>query len=128
MTENTARDMALLQGRWRQTALEADGQIDPVDDIGEPGAITELSGDRFCVTARDGRVLLKGRFELDADHDPPHIDWIDAIGVDVGKRLRAIYLLGAQRFEFIAADADLPRPQVFRTRQGQTLRRFERVE
>jgi hypothetical protein len=45
---------------------------------------------------------------------------------DAGKTLPAIYKLGGDQFVFIAAEPGTPRPTEFRTRAGQTMRRFVR--
>ncbi|HEX7338368.1 MAG TPA: TIGR03067 domain-containing protein [Rhodanobacteraceae bacterium] len=126
-TDATLRDLAALQGAWEQVAFEENGVVEPPDEHGEPGALTHIEGERFTVRARDGRVLLRGRFELDATAMPRAITWIDAIGAERGLRLPASYELDGDDFVFIAADAGQPRPTVFRTTQGQTLRRFRRL-
>lgn len=70
--------------------------------------------------------MLEGVFELDASTSPKSITWIDAIGADAGKRLPASYRLELNSFIFIAADEGAPRPTVFRTRPGLTMRGFTR--
>lgn len=123
---DTARDQAALQGTWEQVSVEVDGVVDPPDAYAARGTLTIILGDTFRVQAADGRRLLHGRFELDATRVPKSITWIDAIGADRDKRLPAIYVLDGDHFTFIAADADAPRPTVFRTVPGLTMRRFVR--
>ena len=125
--EGSAADLARLQGVWEQLWLEEDGVRDPPDSHGAPGARTVIAGTTFTVTTAEGAVLLRGRFELEAGHDPKAITWIDAIGADAGKRLPASYILDGDRFVFIAADEGVRRPTVFRTRPGLTMRAFVRV-
>ena len=119
-------DLQALQGAWEQTSLEDSGVLNPVDAHSAPGAITTISGDRFEVKTVSGEVLLAGRFYLDSSTDPKHITWIDAIGEDAGKHLPASYRLEADEFVFIAADENMPRPTVFSTVAGQTMRTFMR--
>lgn len=120
------RDVAALQGCWEQVGLEADGVADPPDIHGAPGALTTFLGDQFAVRTVDGSLLLAGTFTLDASTTPKSITWIDSMGSDIGKKLPAIYKLDGDTFVFIAGDAGTPRPTVFQTVPGQTMRTFVR--
>ncbi|EIK73748.1 TIGR03067 family protein [Pseudomonas synxantha BG33R] len=119
-------DLRGLQGTWEQTALEDSGILNPADAHSAPGAITTITGDCFEVTTVNGDRLLAGRFFLDASTTPKSITWIDAIGDDAGKQLPASYRLDGDDFVFIAADEGMPRPTVFSTGPGQTMRTFVR--
>lgn len=123
---DSERDVAALEGDWEQMALEADGISDPPDIHTAPGVVTTFLGDQFTVRAADGSVLLAGSFTLDASVTPKAITWIDSMGADKGRPLPAIYKLDGDHFVFIAADEGAPRPTVFRTRPGQTMRTFAR--
>jgi uncharacterized protein (TIGR03067 family) len=120
-------DYQLLQGVWEQIALEDNGVPNPVDDAhSAPGALTTISGDQFEVLTVNGEVLLAGQFFLDSRTLPKSITWIDSIGEDAGKRLPASYRLEGDEFVFIAADEGMPRPIIFNTGPGQTMRTFVR--
>ena len=120
-------DYHMLQGVWEQIALEDNGVPNPVDDAhSDPGALTTISGDQFEVRTVTGEVLLAGRFLLDSATHPKSITWIDSIGEDAGKQLPASYRLEKNEFVFIAADEGMPRPIVFSTGPGQTMRTFVR--
>lgn len=119
-------DYHALQGAWEQTALEDNGVLNPPDAHSAPGAITTIAGDRFEVTTVDGNILLAGRFSLDTHTTPKSITWVDSIGDDAGKQLPASYQLDGDHFVFIAADEGMPRPTVFSTGLGQTMRTFVR--
>lgn len=120
------RDLAALQGAWEQVGHEADGVLDPPDSHGAPGALTTFSGNRFSVRTVDGTLLLAGELTLDASTTPRSITWVDSMGADLGKQLPASYLLDGDHFVFIAADEGAPRPTVFQTEPGQTMRTFAR--
>ena len=122
----STRDLAALQGAWEQVGFEENGIANPPDTHGAPGAITVIRDRHFEVRTVEGELLLEGRFEIDASTTPRSITWTDAMGPDAGKRLPAIYTLEGDRFVFIAADEDMPRPRVFRTTPGQTMRSFVR--
>ena len=119
-------DVQALQGKWEQTSLEDSGVLDPVDAHSAPGAITTINGDRFEVKTVSDEVLLAGRFFLDSTAVPKRMTWVDTIGEDAGKLLPASYRLEGDVFVFIAADEGLPRPTVFSTGPGQTMRTFVR--
>ncbi|NVB84535.1 MAG: TIGR03067 domain-containing protein [Kofleriaceae bacterium] len=126
MDSESRRDLAALQGSWEQVALEVDGVANPPDAHSAPGAITTFVGHQFEVRTRDGSLLLAGTFTLDASTAPRSITWIDSMGEDTGKPLPAIYQLEGDRFVFVAGDEGSPRPRVFRTTAGQTMRTFVR--
>jgi uncharacterized protein (TIGR03067 family) len=126
MSSASVTDFHALQGAWEQTALEDNGVLNPADAHSAPGAITTIRGDTFEVVTLDGDILLAGHFVLDADTTPKSITWIDAIGEDAGKSLPASYRLQGDDFVFIAADEGMPRPTVFSTGPGQTMRTFVR--
>ncbi|OAE10939.1 hypothetical protein AZH11_23400 [Pseudomonas simiae] len=119
-------DYQMLQGAWEQTSLEDNGVVNPVDAHSAPGAITTISGDQFEVRTVSGEILLAGSFSLDSSTEPKSITWVDSIGDDAGKPLPASYRLEKNDFVFIAADEGMPRPAVFSTGPGQTMRTFVR--
>jgi uncharacterized protein (TIGR03067 family) len=119
-------DLDLLQGAWLQVDLEECGVSNPPDEYGALGAVTTFREKHFEVRSIDGILLLEGSFELDPLASPKAVDWIDAVGPDAGKRLPAIYSLEGEKFVFVAADEGAPRPNVFRTGPGQTMRTFIR--
>ncbi|MGY2161997.1 TIGR03067 domain-containing protein [Pseudomonas tolaasii] len=119
-------DYQALQGTWEQTSLEDNGVLNPVDAHSAPGALTTIRGNHFEVLTAQGETLLAGRFSLDSSTTPKSITWIDSIGDDAGKRLPASYRLEGDVFVFIAADEGMPRPSVFSTGPGQTMRTFIR--
>ena len=121
-------DLADLQGAWEQVGFEEDGVLNPPDEHGAPGALCTFSGNHFAVHTVEGAVLIEGTFEMDATVSPKEVDWVDAIGSDAGKTLRAIYKLDGDHFVFIAAHPGLPRPSIFRTSPGQTMRTFLRKQ
>jgi len=122
----TERDLASLQGTWRQVRFEENAVVEPPDAHGGMGALTTIHDQRFSVRTRSGELVLEGRFELDASTEPRSITWVDAIGADAGQPLPACYRLDGDSFVFVAADAGMPRPDAFSTGPGQTLRGFVR--
>ncbi|MBA3463358.1 MAG: TIGR03067 domain-containing protein [Deltaproteobacteria bacterium] len=125
MDRASERDIAALQGDWNQINLEADGVSNPPDDYGTD-LVTTFTGNQFVVRAVDGTVVLVGAFTLDASTTPKSVTWVDSIGADAGKSLPAIYILDGDTFKFIVGAEGAPRPQVFRTIHGQTMRTLRR--
>ncbi|MGP1666571.1 MAG: TIGR03067 domain-containing protein [Rhodanobacter sp.] len=126
LPSDSRHDLALLQGVWEQVDIEADGVLNPDDEFGEPGALTTIVGNYFSVYTVDDVLLLEGMFTLDATTSPRSITWIDSMGPDRGKLLPASYRLDERTFVFIAAHEGAPRPTVFHTVAGQTMRSFVR--
>src|SRR6266481_5635471 len=126
MSQLSDRDLEALQGLWEQVDLEADGNSNPPDDLSPPGALTTFGNNHFTVRTTEGVLLLEGTFALDASVIPKAIDYVDSMGPDKGKCLPAIYRLEGDLFIFIAANEGAPRPTIFRTGPGQTMRTFVR--
>ena len=127
MYEQSILDFTALQGAWEQLDFEANGIARPPNDYpGSLGSITTFADNSFSVCAADGALLLAGTFKIDASSSPKSVDWTDSIGTDAGKTLRAIYKLDGDHFVFIAADPGAPRPSIFRTSPGLTMRTFVR--
>ena len=126
LMDDTERDLRALQGSWKQIGHEADGLSEPPDEHGAPGAITTFAGSQFVVRGLDGSLILAGTFTIDASIRPKAITWTDSMGPDRGKPLPAIYKLEADFLVFIAGDGGSPRPTIFQTSVGQTMRTFVR--
>ncbi|MFL5239116.1 MAG: TIGR03067 domain-containing protein [Rhizomicrobium sp.] len=126
MATTAAEDLQALQGIWEQVGLEVDGVSNPPDAHSLPGALTTFTENQFEVRASDGELLLAGSVALDPSFTPKQFDCLDSMGADEGKRLPGIYGLEGDTFVFILANEGDPRPQVFRTGPGQTLRTFVR--
>lgn len=126
MESEADRDLAILQGQWKQIGFEENGLDALTSEHGAASAITTINGCQFSVRASDGELLLAGTFTLDASVRPKAITRMDSIGADAGKRLPASYALNSDHFVFIAADEGASRPTEFRTKPGQILRRFVR--
>jgi uncharacterized protein (TIGR03067 family) len=118
-------DLEALQGTWKQVAFEVDGNLLAYDAV---GTICTFTGTRFVVHARSGEILLYGSFRLDESVDPKTVDWIDDCGPDAGKVLPAIYRLEEDRFIFVAADEDMPRPVTLEAGPGLSRRVFVRAK
>lgn len=121
-----ASELTALQGAWRQVGLESDGVVNPPDEHTMPGALCWFEDTHFVVRSPDDSVLLEGDFTLEPWTHPKSITWVDSVGEDAGKPLPAIYVLDGDNFCFIAADEKLPRPTVFKTERGLTMRTFVR--
>ena len=123
--DESATDLARLQGTWRQVDWEADGVARPEDEL-SAGVLTIIEGTEFFVRTTARELLLAGSFVLDASTRPKSVTWKDSMGPDEGKELPAIYTLDGDRFVFIAAYEGAPRPTKFVTTQGLTMRSFVR--
>ena len=119
-------DIDALQGPWEQAAFEIDGSSAPQNVYDTTDILMMVAENRFVVRSSHGRLLLEGVFSLNPDVIPKAIDFIDSIGPDAGKTLRAIYRLERDRFTFVAAGPGTPRPTTFECGPGLTMRTFVR--
>ncbi|MEY4879315.1 MAG: hypothetical protein RJB62_784 [Pseudomonadota bacterium] len=120
-------DLAALQGAWKQVGFEANGAVDVPDEFGAHDNITTFAGNHFVVRSPEGVLLLEGEFDLYPYSNPKSVNWRDTMGSDTGKTLPSIYCLEDDHFVFVAADDGAPRPTMFRTVSGQTMRTFVRL-
>lgn len=119
-------EIAKFQGTWRQIKCEADGVASPPDEFGsEP--LTTFTGNTYVVSLPDGTIVIEGIFSLDPSQEPKAVNWTDTCGTDKEKTFPAIYVFEGDRLIFCAADEGMERPQVFKTRIGDTLRVHQRV-
>src|ERR1700742_1167912 len=113
-SNNTDRDLALLQGAWQQVAHEINGAADTHDEFGAVGTVARFDGNAFSIVREDGKVLLKGTFRLDATTIPRQAVWVGETGPDKGKVFPAIYSVSDDSFVFAAANDDgAPTPTDF---------------
>ena len=108
-------------------AFEENGIADPADIHGAPGAVTTVAGQPFHVAVPGEETLVAGRLALDACCRRRRIDWIDGMGDDAGRTIRAIHELEGDRFRFAAADPGMPRPEGFAGGPGIAIRAVIRV-
>ena len=124
-SNNTERDLALLQGTWQQVAEEVDGVTGVRSEASAADTLTIFAGNEFAMAAADGKVLLKGTVRLDATTIPRQAVWVES--ADKGKAMPAIYSVSENSLVFAAANDDrAATPTDFRTEIGQILRRFVR--
>lgn len=71
--EATDRDLAQLQGTWKQMRFEDSGVVNPSDSSSAPNALMTIDRHHFSVQMPGGKLLLEGCFELDVSTEPPSI-------------------------------------------------------
>jgi uncharacterized protein (TIGR03067 family) len=107
---------AALQGNWVATRAETNGVASP----GVVGHRLTLSGDRFEISSRDGKVLYAGTVRTDPDATPATIDFVHAQGALRGRVWKGIYALNGDVLTECdnAADLTKDRPAAFETKPG----------
>ena len=116
----------MLNGSWVQVYSNEDGIDNPEEEKGL-GSITTFRDGEFIVYSTAREIVLKGEYRVRSDAIPPEIDWIDSIGVDVGKMFQSIYELTNDSFVFCAADEGMARPRALTPQKGHTIRKFSRL-
>ena len=107
-----SRDLEFLQGYWRVTALEMDGQPAPV--FGDASVV--IKGNRFT-TSGMGEVY-KGTLELDDSKKPRQLDMKFTAGPEKGNSNPAIYKLKDDAWTMCIATQGPNRPRTFATKSG----------
>ena len=124
-SNNTDKDLALLQGTWEQVSHEANGAACAPDEFTD--AVTRFNGDEYTVIRKDGTLLVKGTIRLDATTIPRRAVLMRVAGLDKGRIFPAIYNISGDSLVLAAANDDRKTvPTDFKTEIGQFLRRFVR--
>ena len=126
ISNNSEKDLALLQGVWEQVDDQIDGAAIPYRTLNAAGPHVTFAGNEFTVASAEGSVMLKGTFLLDATTIPRQLTWIDTIGPNRGKPIAAIYSVSETGFILAFTGNGATKPTDFRTDVDQTMRRFVR--
>lgn len=108
------KDLDLLQGSWRVTALEMDGQKTPADMLAD--ARVEVKGNRFQSTGMG--AVYEGTLELDAAKKPAHLDMKFEAGPEKGNINRGIYEVKGDTWKLCLATRGDARPSKFAATPG----------
>jgi len=108
------KDLDLLQGSWRITALETEGREMP-EEMLEEGRIT-IEGERF--TSAGMGAEYGGTIALDASANPRHLDMKFDAGHATGTTNLGIYELDGDRWRICLATHGTVRPSKFDSTAG----------
>ena len=109
-----SKDLESLQGSWRVTALEVDGQTMPVDTLGGAGIV--INGGRFI--SRGMGNEYEGTFEVDVKSRPRKLTMKFDTGPEKGNTNLAIYEIKGDRWKLCIATQGNVRPSHFGTKPG----------
>jgi uncharacterized protein (TIGR03067 family) len=117
-----------LQGTWAATKAERDGKT-AADVVGHRLSIT---GNRFQIRSKAGKVLYEGTFRVLPNTKPAAIDFEHTAGALKGKVWKAIYALDGATLKTCdnAPDLARARPTAFAAKSGSgyILITFKRVK
>src|SRR5262245_30222647 len=109
-----SKDLENLQGSWRVTALEVDGQTVPMDTLGNAGIV--INGDHFVSTGMGNEY--KGTFEVDAKSRPRKLTMKFDTDPEKGNTNLAIYEMKGDTWKLCIATQGKVRPSRFGTKVG----------
>jgi uncharacterized protein (TIGR03067 family) len=120
------KDTDEIQGTWKLTALEADGQQAP------PEIVTTLKlvfkGDTLAFTPGEPG-FTNYKFKLDPTTKPARITMTHADGTHQGKAEMGIYLLNGDHLKIcVGAAGKVPGEFTTRTKSGQGMYSLERIK
>lgn len=107
-------DLDRLQGVWRLTAAEADGE--PLSESTFVGAQWIVDGD--AIVARMPNGSYRGRFAMDIGRSPKTLNLTFLDGPQQGLSALAIYALDSDRWTLCLGFAGSRRPTAFSTQVG----------
>jgi uncharacterized protein (TIGR03067 family) len=109
-----SKDLENLQGSWRVTALEVNGQAMPVDALGSAGIV--INGGRFISTGMGNEY--EGTFEVDVKSRPRKLTMKFDTGPEKGNTNLAIYEIKGDSWKLCIATQGSVRPSRFGTKPG----------
>jgi len=111
--DEPAGDLKSLQGTWSMVSYIDEGAADPQFDK----ATQVFEGTNYRVE-KDGKVIRKGEFRLDAGKSPKQIDLMPSIGPYKGKTLSGIYELKGDGLHTCFPEPGEARPAKFTSDKG----------
>lgn len=118
---------SLIDTVWNAVAAQKDGQTD--DHLKDHKLAFGREG--FLITNKDGKVIYKGIFRIDATKRPATIDFIHTDGALKGTTWLGIYQMDGDNLQICdnAEDPRQPRPAAFITKptSGHILVKFQRI-
>ena len=105
-----------LQGAWTAAKAERDGKT--ADDVA--GNRLSITGNRFEIRSKDGKLLYEGTFRADPSPKPADFDFQHTEGALKGKVWKGIYALEGDTLTTCdnAPDLDRGRPAAFEGKSG----------
>ena len=105
-----------LQGTWTAAKAERDGKT--ADDV--VGNRLSITGNRFEIRSKDGKLLYEGTFRVDPSTKPAAFDFQHTEGALKGKVWKGIYALEGDTLTTCdnAPDLDRGRPTAFEGEGG----------
>jgi uncharacterized protein (TIGR03067 family) len=123
--EAEAKELKLLQGKWRMVTQEVNGQEIPVEVIA--GMRVSFEKDVMTVEGKQPRQL---EIKIAPGKSPKQLDWTVLDGDDRGEMRRCIYKLEGDKLTLCIAEPGdgVSRPKEFKGGQGVALFTLERVK
>jgi len=109
-----SKDLDTLQGSWRVTALEVNGETMPVDTLGSAGIV--INGGRFISTGMGNEY--EGTFEVETKSRPRKLTMKFDTGPEKGNTNLAIYEIKGDSWKLCIATQGTVRPSRFGTKPG----------
>jgi uncharacterized protein (TIGR03067 family) len=109
-------DQKKLQGTWTAMKAERDGK--PAKDV--LGHRLSMTGKRFQIRSKDGKLLYEGTFRVDPGAKPASFDFDHTEGALKGKAWKGIYALEGDTLTTCdnGPDPDKGRPAAFEAKPG----------
>jgi len=118
-----------LQGTWKFTSFEADGNK-PYDDVTLRSVTTTIDGDRNFKAEAGDVTVVEATIKIDPTKKPKTIDFIYTSGSMKGQIALGIYEVTDDTLKYCRAEPDKPRPTEFSSKPGSqhTLASYKRAK
>jgi uncharacterized protein (TIGR03067 family) len=116
--EEQRKEQAKLEGRWRVTRVEIDGEPLPPEDVRGMGLA--FKGDRL-VSERGGKKVEEGAYRVNPSATPKTMDVDFAEGPNKGKTWPVLYALEGDTLRICGGQAGEGRPAGFETKGTGTI-------
>jgi uncharacterized protein (TIGR03067 family) len=123
--QDSKKEQALLQGKWKATKLAIEGMEIPADELAALKITVE--GDQF-IGQKNGAEPEKNTMKVDPTKKPKSIDLTPQTGPFAGKTMQGIYALEGETLRMCLGLPDTNRPDAFAGGENRVLITLQRVK
>src|SRR5262245_26912985 len=113
-------DLARLEGNWKMTSYEFNGQKEPEEIFRENRPMLLVKGSKMTIQVQ-GKTVYEAVIALDPGKKPKHLDEKIASGEEKGETILAIYELNGDTLKIASttlAENEPKRPSNFQSKPG----------
>lgn len=116
--DQTAEELAKLQGIWQPTAMESDGSALTPEELKKYAQPATFQGNKV-IAPKDATTTMETPITIDPSRKPKWIEFLKLDGPDKGKLMLGIYELDGDTLKISMTKPGTERPVDFTTKLGE---------